>query len=257
MVALPKTEDVRKAGGQAVDALRTPLLAALGAGDLATQAVRDAVNKTRTRVNEGADAAKGAVDELPRDLAGVRERLDPAELRKLVDEYTDAAQKLYQKLADQGEDALTKLRAQPQVGKALDQLEEAIATLQHRVGDVAGDAREIAEEVLAKVTRQTRSVGEKTARAASQAISTRSSASGISVTLVSAMNRVRPLASTTLMPMTRPSGAGSMTFSTSSSTWSKLRVTPVTIPSAWPRATIEAAKALRSWLISRWTSRRR
>jgi heparin binding hemagglutinin HbhA len=169
MVALPKTEDVRKAGEQAVEALRTPLLAALGAGDMATQAVRDAVNKTRTRVNEGAGAAKGAVDELPRDLAGVRERLDPAELRKLVDEYTDAAQKLYQKLADQGEDTLTKLRAQPQVSKALDQVEEAIAALQHRVGDVAGDARELADEVLAKVTRRTRSVGEKTARAAERA----------------------------------------------------------------------------------------
>jgi heparin binding hemagglutinin HbhA len=169
MVALPKTEDVRKAGEQAVEALRTPLLAALGAGDLATQAVRDAVQKTRTRVNEGADAAKGAVDELPRDLAGVREKLDPAELRKLVDEYTDAAQKLYQKLADQGEDALTKMRAQPQVRKALDQLEEAIATLQERVGDVAGDARELADEVLGKVTRRTRSVGEKTARATQRA----------------------------------------------------------------------------------------
>ncbi len=169
MVAMPKTEDVRKAGEQAVEALRTPLLAALGAGDMATQAVRDAVNKTRTRVNEGADAAKGAVDELPRDLAGVREKLDPAELRKLVDEYTEAAQKLYQKLADQGEDALTKLRAQPQVRKALDQVEEAIAALQDRVGDVAGDAREMADEVLAKVTRRTRSVGEKTARAAQQA----------------------------------------------------------------------------------------
>ena len=166
MVALPKTDDVRKAGEQAVEALRTPLLAALGAGDLATQAVRDAVNKTRTRVNEGAGAAKGAVDELPRDLAGVREKLDPAELRKLVDEYTDAAQKLYQKLADQGEDTLTKLRSQPQVSKALDQVEEAIATLQERVGDVAGDARDLADEVLAKVTRRTRSVGEKTARAA-------------------------------------------------------------------------------------------
>jgi heparin binding hemagglutinin HbhA len=136
---------------------------------MATQAVRDAVNKTRTRVNEGAGAARGAVDELPRDLAGVREKLDPAELRKLVDEYTDAAQKLYQKLADQGEDALTKLRAQPQVSKALDQVEEAIAALQHRVGDVAGDAREMADEVLAKVTRRTRSVGEKTARAAQRA----------------------------------------------------------------------------------------
>lgn len=169
MVALPKTEDVRKAGEQAVEVLRTPLLAALGAGDLATQAVRDAVSKTRERVNEGADAARGAVDELPRDLAGVREKLDPAELRKLVDEYTEAAQKLYQKLADQGEDALSKLRTQPQVRKALDQVEEAIATLQARVGDVAGDARELTDEVLAKVTRRTRSVGEKTARAAERA----------------------------------------------------------------------------------------
>lgn len=169
MVALPKTDDVRKAGEQAVEALRTPLLAALGAGDLATQAVRDAVNKTRTRVNEGTDAAKGAVDELPRDLAGVREKLDPAELRKLVDEYTDAAQKLYQKLADQGEGTLNKLRAQPQVRRALDQLEEAIATLQERVGYATGDARELADEVLAKVTRRTRSVGEKTARAAEKA----------------------------------------------------------------------------------------
>lgn len=164
MVALPKSEDVRKAGEQAVEVLRTPLLAALGAGDLATQAVRDAVSKTRTRVNEGADAAKGAVDELPRDLAVVRDKLDPVELRKLVDEYTEAAQKLYQKLADQGEGTLTKLRTQPQVRKALDQVEEAIATLQSRVGDAAGDARELADEVLAKVTRQTRSVGEKTAR---------------------------------------------------------------------------------------------
>ncbi|OLF15744.1 hypothetical protein [Actinophytocola xanthii] len=169
MVALPKTEDVRKAGGQAVEVLRTPLLAALGAGDLATQAVRDAVGRTRTRVNEGAEAARGAVDELPRDLAGVRDRLDPAELRKLVDEYTEAAQKLYQKLAGQGEDTLTKLRTQPQVRKAFDQLEEAIATLQERVGDAAGDARELADEVLARVTRRTRSTGEKAARTAQRA----------------------------------------------------------------------------------------
>jgi heparin binding hemagglutinin HbhA len=173
MVTLPRTEDVRKAREQATDVLnlaveglKTPLLAALGAGDLATQALVDAVGKARTRVDEGATNARGAVNELPRDLAGLRDRLDPAELRKLVDEYTEAAQKLYQKLADQGEDTLTKFKAQPQVSKAIDQLEEAIATLQHRVGDAAGDARELAEEVLGKVTRRTRSVGEKTARTA-------------------------------------------------------------------------------------------
>lgn len=168
---LPTQDDVRKAREQAVavlntaaESVRTPLLAALGAGDLATQAVIDAVNKARVKVNEGAHSAKETADALPKDLAGLREKVDPAELRKLVDEYTEAAQKLYHKLADQGEDALTKLKAEPRVAKAIDQLEEAIATLQERVGDVAGDARELSEEVLAKVTRRTRSVGEKTAR---------------------------------------------------------------------------------------------
>jgi heparin binding hemagglutinin HbhA len=169
---LPTTEDVRKAREQAVavlntaaESVRTPLLAALGAGDLATQAVIDAVNKARTKVNEGTTSAKETVDTLPKDLAGLREKVDAAELRKLVDEYTEAAQKLYHKLADQGEDALAKLKSDPRVGKAIDQLEESIATLQERVGDVAGDARELAEEVLSKVTRRTRVVGEKTASA--------------------------------------------------------------------------------------------
>lgn len=175
-MTMPNAKDVRKARKQAVEALntaveqvRTPLLAAIGAGDLATQAVVEAVNKARTRVTERAEATKHAVEDLPTDLTSLREKLDPAELRKLVDEYTEAAQKLYQKLTDAGEDAVAKLRSQPQVKKAIEQLEEAIATLQERVGDVAGDARELAEDVLAKVTRRTRSVGEKTARTAQQA----------------------------------------------------------------------------------------
>src|SRR5437660_4460589 len=148
----------------AVEQVRAPLLAAIGAGDLATQAVVEAVNKARTRVSERAEKTRHAVEDLPTDLSGLREKLDPAELRKLVDEYTEAAQKLYQKLTDAGEDALAKLRNQPQVKKAIDQLEEAIAALQERVGDVAGDARELAEDVLTKVTRRTRSAGEKAAR---------------------------------------------------------------------------------------------
>ena len=174
-MTMPNAKDVRKARKQAVEALntaveqvRTPLLAAIGAGDLATQAVVEAVNKARSRAGERAEAVRGAVEDLPTDLTSLREKLDPAELRKLVDEYTEAAQKLYQKLTDAGEDALAKLRNQPQVKKAIDQLEEAIATLQDRVGDVAGDARELAEDVLTKVTRRTRSVGEKAARTVQQ-----------------------------------------------------------------------------------------
>jgi heparin binding hemagglutinin HbhA len=151
----PNTEDVRKA----VEQVRTPLLAALGAGDLAAKAVLDAVSKAR----EGAEAAR---KEIPTDVTSLREKLDPAELRKVVDEYTDAALKLYRKLAEQGEEAFDKFRAQPQVKKIVDQLEEAIEAAQTRVDGVATDARELAEDVLAKVTRRTRSVGEKTARAA-------------------------------------------------------------------------------------------
>ncbi len=171
-MTLPKTDDVRKASeqaaaavGTAIEQARTPLLAALGAGDLAAKAVLEAVNRAKER----AETTKTAVEDLPGELGGLREKLDPAELRKLVDEYTAAALKLYQKLADQGEDTLGKLKSQPQVKKAIDQLEEAIEAAQSRAGEVAGDARSLAEDVLARVTRKTRSVGEKTARATQQA----------------------------------------------------------------------------------------
>ncbi|HVK24624.1 MAG TPA: hypothetical protein VM677_24970 [Actinokineospora sp.] len=162
----PKSATVRKAGEQAagavntaIEQVRTPLLAALGAGDLAAKAVVDAVNKAKER----AESTRTAAADLPQEITGLREKLDPTELRKLVDEYTEAAVKLYQKLADQGEGALDKLKAQPQVKKVVEQLEEAIEAAQTRFGGAAGDARALAEDLLAKVTRQTRSVGEKTA----------------------------------------------------------------------------------------------
>jgi heparin binding hemagglutinin HbhA len=158
----PNAEDVRKA----VEPVRTSLLAAVGAGDLVAKAVLDTVNKAKTNVTEGAEAAQKAAQNLPTDVSTLREKLDPAELRKAVDEYTEAAVKLYRKLAEQGEEAVEKLKAQPQVRKIVDQLEEAIEAAQARAGDVATDARELAEDVLAKVTRKTRSVGEKTARSA-------------------------------------------------------------------------------------------
>jgi heparin binding hemagglutinin HbhA len=157
----PNNEDVRKA----VEQVRTPLLAALGAGDLAAKAVLEAVGKAKEGVAERADAARKTAQDLPAEVGSLREKFDPSELRKAVDEYTDAALKLYRKLADQGEEALGKLRTQPQVKKIVDQLEEAIEAAQTRAGGVATDARELAEDVLSKVTRRTRSVGEKTARA--------------------------------------------------------------------------------------------
>ncbi|MDQ3402804.1 MAG: hypothetical protein M3548_05360 [Actinomycetota bacterium] len=152
-------DQAKAAANTVVDQVRTPLLAALGAGDLAAKAVLDAVHRAKDR----AENTKTAVGDLPNEIGGLRDKLDPVELRKLVDEYTEAALKLYQKLAEQGADTLGKLKSQPQVKKAIEQLEEAIDSAQGRAGEVAVDARTLAEDVLGRVTRKTRSVGEKTA----------------------------------------------------------------------------------------------
>ncbi|GAA3553023.1 membrane protein [Amycolatopsis ultiminotia] len=157
----PKTtEDVRKVVSTALDQVRTPLLAALGAGNLASQAVTDAVSKARANVT----TARKGIEELPSDVESFREKLDPAELRKAIDEYTEAALKLYNKLAESGEQAWDKIAAQPQVKKALEQLDEALTTAQDRVDGLTGETRERVDGVLAKVTKRTRSVGEKAAR---------------------------------------------------------------------------------------------
>ena len=160
----PKTEDVKKAVNTALDQVRTPLLAALGAGNLAGQAVTDAVAKARENVTKSSETARKNLQELPTDVESLREKLDPAELRKVIDEYTEAALKLYNKLAESGEQAWDKFSTQPQVKKAIEQLEEALTTAQGQVEDVTSDVRERVDGVLSTFTKRTRSVGEKTAR---------------------------------------------------------------------------------------------
>jgi heparin binding hemagglutinin HbhA len=160
----PTTKDVRKAVDSALEQVRTPLLAALGAGNLASQAVVDAVAKARENVTKSGEAARKNLEEIPTDVEGLREKLDPAELRKVIDEYTEAALKLYNKLAESGEQAWDKIASQPQVKKAIDQLEDALSTAQERVDELTGETRERVDGVLAKVTKRTRSAGEKAAR---------------------------------------------------------------------------------------------
>ncbi|MEU4740349.1 hypothetical protein AB0G02_07735 [Actinosynnema sp. NPDC023658] len=158
MPNLPTTEELRKAGEQAVAAARTPLLAALGAGDLAAKAVIEALGKARERAESAKTAAESG--DLRKDL---RDKLDPAELRKVVDAYTQSALNLYQFFAQHGEEALEKLKTQPQLQKALQQVEEAVGTAQKRTETAAAEARVMADDVLGKVSRRTRAVGEKVA----------------------------------------------------------------------------------------------
>lgn len=177
------TEDVRKTHARktrkteesgrdivnnAFEQLRAPLLAALGVGEVTAQAVVDAMNKARAELNDRTGSVRLAADDLPKDLGELREKLDPAELRKLVDDYTQAALDLYKYLVEHGEKALDKVRSQSQVKRALEQVEDAVQAAQDRFEDVTGDARELADDVLGRITKRTRSVGERAARATEQ-----------------------------------------------------------------------------------------
>jgi heparin binding hemagglutinin HbhA len=164
-----RTDEVRKAVNSATEQLRTPLLAALGAGNLASQAVADVVAKAKERVTETGEAARKNIEELPTDVTTLRERLDPAELRKVIDDYTDAALKLYNKLAETGEQAWDRFLAEPRVKDVLKQVEEVLHTAQDRIGEVGAEAKEKVEDVLGTVSKKARAGGEKVAEASESA----------------------------------------------------------------------------------------
>lgn len=164
-----RTDDVRKTVNTAMDQVRTSLLAALGAGNLAGDAVADAVSKARDRVNESSESARRNIEELPGELEHLRDRLEPAELRKLLDEYTDSALRLYRRLAESGEETWGRLSDQPQVRQAVEQLEEALHNAQGRVDDVASDTRERMDEVVSRLTRRTRETGQRAGTAVEEA----------------------------------------------------------------------------------------
>ena len=70
------------------------------------------------------------------------------------------------------------------------------------------------------------------------------------------MKMVRPRIPTiNVMPNATPPARGAMTCEMSSRHTAAERVRPVTIASASPVATMQAANTLRSWLTMRWQSR--
>ncbi|MDN5748563.1 MAG: hypothetical protein L0H64_08645 [Pseudonocardia sp.] len=149
-VSLPTSTDVRKAREQAAhnvsqraEVARTPLLAVLGAGDYAVARVGEAVNRAA---------------ELP-------QRLTPQGLRQLASELRVDAEETYSGFAERGEKTWGRIRKQSQVKKAISTIETYTDKLDARVDDLVDDAHDAGEKALRTVTRQTRSAGEKTARA--------------------------------------------------------------------------------------------
>jgi heparin binding hemagglutinin HbhA len=147
-----------------VDDLKAPLLAAVGAADLALERVNEIVATLRERAGEARTDAGARVEEtrarvtklqedLPSQFGGLRDRLTSEELRKFAESYADAAQTTYNNLVERGEAALERLRAVPA-------LEEG----RERVERYSDQAVELTQEALGNVASQTRAVGERAAK---------------------------------------------------------------------------------------------
>jgi heparin binding hemagglutinin HbhA len=147
-----------------IEDLKTPLLAAVGAADLALATVNEIVVTLRERAEGAAGEAKARgeerrarltklQEELPTQIGELREKLSSDELRKAAEGYADAATAQYNKLVERGEEALARLRSQPA-------FEEAAG----RVESVTDQAVELTQDALGTVASQTRAVGERAAK---------------------------------------------------------------------------------------------
>ena len=144
-----------------VDDLKAPLLAAVGAADLALERVNEIVATLRERAGEARTDTQARVEEsrarltklqedLPTQFGELRERLTSEELRKVAESYAEAAQTRYNNLVERGEAALERLRS-------TNALEEG----RERVERYSDQAVELTQEALGNVASQTRAVGER------------------------------------------------------------------------------------------------
>jgi len=147
-----------------VDDLKAPLLAAVGAADLALERVNEIVATLRERAGEARTDTQARVEEsrarltklqedLPTQFGELRDRLTSDELRKVAESYAEAAQTRYNTLVERGEAALERLRNTPA-------LEEG----RERVERYSDQAVELTQEALGNVASQTRAVGERAAK---------------------------------------------------------------------------------------------
>jgi heparin binding hemagglutinin HbhA len=147
-----------------VEVLKAPLLAAVGAADLALATVNEIVASLRERAEEARTGATTRVEvrrarvtklqeEFPSQVADLREKLSTDELRRAAEGYAEAATTTYNKLVERGEAALERIRQQPAVEGAA-----------NRVESVTDQAVELTQDALGTVASQTRAVGERAAK---------------------------------------------------------------------------------------------
>ncbi|MGO9033039.1 heparin-binding hemagglutinin [Mycobacterium sp.] len=153
-----------------IDNLRTPLLAAIGAADLALATVNELVanlrerageatadastraDKTRERLNTRVEETRERLmrqEDLPKEFGELRKRFTRKELREAAERYLEAATTTYNNLVERGEAALERLRSQPafeaNVAKGQGYLDDAVERTGHALDTVASQTRAAGE----------------------------------------------------------------------------------------------------------------
>lgn len=143
-----------------VEDLKAPLLAAVGAADLALATVNEILVSLRDRAGTAGDRMddRRAVltrlqDELPKRTEELRGKLTSEELRKAAEEFFVDATEAYNNLVVRGEATLERLMGQPEFRDAAG-----------RVEGYVDQAVELTQEALGNVSAQTRAVGERAAK---------------------------------------------------------------------------------------------
>ena len=143
-----------------VEDLKAPLLAAVGAADLALATVNEILVSLRDRAGTAGDrmddrraALTRLQDELPKRTEELRGKLSSEELRKAAEEFFVDATEAYNNLVVRGEATLERLMGQPEFRDAAD-----------RVEGYVDQAVELTQEALGNVSAQTRAVGERAAK---------------------------------------------------------------------------------------------
>ena len=143
-----------------VEDLKAPLLAAVGAADLALATVNEILSTLRERAELAGDRMddRRAVltrlqEELPKRTEELRGKLSTEELRKAADEFLGDATVTYNSLVERGGAALERLMGQPEFKEAADRVETYV-----------DQAVELTQEALGNVSAQTRAVGERAAK---------------------------------------------------------------------------------------------
>jgi len=143
-----------------IEDLKAPLLAAVGAADLALATVNEILLKLRERAEFAGDrvedrraALTKLQERLPRNADDIRDRLSPDELRRAAEEFRGDATETYNSLIERGEAAIERLMGQADFKEAAG-----------RVEGYVDQAVELTQDALGSVSAQTRAVGERAAK---------------------------------------------------------------------------------------------